>query len=255
MKINAKKIVELLKQRHCEDIGFAECKTGSSYMHNIRRFDYWAIKPSWAKPYSYGYEIKISRQDFLHDNKWHDYLNYCSEFYFVTPYKLIEINEVPPKAGLLWVTKNGNRVYLKKKAERREVPPENLKDVLFYLLMWRTKGKEFKKVKSIEYWRKWLKTNKTEKRLGSLVKSEIRNILISFQEENELLKKHLKRFKITKIAIDKLNINIDNDWNYEYHLNNKIEELKKKIGGDFVKKLEDLTISIESIKNSLKLKK
>ena len=68
----------------------------------------------------------------------------------------------------------------------------------------------------------------------------------------ELLKKHLKRFKITKIAIDKLNINIDNDWNYEYHLNNKIEELKKKIGGDFVKKLEDLTISIESIKNSLK---
>ena len=57
-----------------------ECKTCSTYFpdpQGLLKFDGLAITKSYTKPNIIGYEIKVSRNDFLQDNKWHLYLQYC----------------------------------------------------------------------------------------------------------------------------------------------------------------------------------
>lgn len=70
-----------------------ECKTCSTYFpdpQGLLKFDGLAITKSYTKPNIIGYEIKVSRNDFLQDNKWHLYLQYCNEFYFVVPKGLVK---------------------------------------------------------------------------------------------------------------------------------------------------------------------
>ena len=90
MSIETDDIKVLLKYRHKDDIFVTECKTGSSWFSEIQMLDGWAMKKKWSQPLSVGYEIKISRGDFLNDNKWMGYLPYCNELYFVCPVGLIK---------------------------------------------------------------------------------------------------------------------------------------------------------------------
>lgn len=50
-----------------------------------------------------GIEIKVSRQDFLSDKKWREYLPYCSRFYFIAPVGIIKKEELPKDIGLIEV--------------------------------------------------------------------------------------------------------------------------------------------------------
>ena len=67
----------------------------------LLKFDGLAITKSYTKPNIIGYEIKVSRNDFLQDNKWHLYLQYCNEFYFVVPKGLVKKEELPDHVGLM----------------------------------------------------------------------------------------------------------------------------------------------------------
>jgi len=105
--MNAKDIIKLLAQKHARDLFVSECKNGSTWFtEGGLRLDAWVMKRSWASPLTIGYEVKVSRQDFLSDSKWHGYLDYCNEFYFVCPPELIQPNELPPKRVLYWTSKN-----------------------------------------------------------------------------------------------------------------------------------------------------
>lgn len=83
-----------------------ECKTCSTYFPDLQgllKFDGLAITKSYTKPNIIGYEIKVSRNDFLQDNKWHLYLQYCNEFYFVVPKGLVKKEELPDHVGLIYL--------------------------------------------------------------------------------------------------------------------------------------------------------
>lgn len=82
-----------------------ECKTCSTYFpdpQGLLIFDGLAITKSYTKPCIVGYEIKVSRSDFLGDAKWHLYLQYCNEFFFVVPKGLIRKEELPDGVGLIY---------------------------------------------------------------------------------------------------------------------------------------------------------
>ena len=83
--LTAKDILRLIESRHSGDLVVAECKDGPTHYARHRRLDAWVMRKSWSKPALYGYEIKVSRQDFLKDDKWPDYLPMCNELYFVCP--------------------------------------------------------------------------------------------------------------------------------------------------------------------------
>lgn len=96
-----------------------ECKTASTWFSpRCSRFDAWILARSWRHPRFIGCEIKISRQDFLNDNKWPDYLPFCSEFYFVVSHEIVDSAEVPEQAGLMEASKNCKKLIVKKRPLR-----------------------------------------------------------------------------------------------------------------------------------------
>lgn len=85
-------------------------------------FDGLAIVQSYTKPCITGYEIKISRSDFLGDPKWHLYLQYCNEFFFVVPKGLIRKDELPDGVGLIYYDPEAKKVlHTVKKALYRKI--------------------------------------------------------------------------------------------------------------------------------------
>ena len=122
MKTTAATLLNLLKNRHSKDVCVQECKNGPTWTSSrVKKFDLWVMKKSYTKPMTWIYEVKISRQDFLRDDKWQTYLPYCSDLYFVAPIGIINVAEVPEEAGILVSSKNGVRLYCKKKAPHRNI--------------------------------------------------------------------------------------------------------------------------------------
>lgn len=59
-----------------------------------------------SKRWIRGFEIKVSRSDYLRDEKWHEYTEFCSSLTIVCPQGLIRKDEVPAPFGLLYVLNN-----------------------------------------------------------------------------------------------------------------------------------------------------
>jgi hypothetical protein len=127
-------IDKALAVRHKDDLYVPECKTGQTLKGSHRRLDAWVMARSYSPFRTIGYEIKVDRGDFVQDQKWVEYLDYCHYFYFVCPAGLIKSHELPDDAGLLWMTPSG-RLHDKKRATRREPDADKLRSILVYVLM------------------------------------------------------------------------------------------------------------------------
>ena len=174
--VTAGQIIEALALKHAKDIFVPQCKTGPSIGsgNSLRVMDAWTIQKSWAHTRATCYEVKVSRSDFLADEKWKDYLPYCNKLYFACPPHLIEPGEVSGEAGLRWVWQR--RVVTKKKAPHRDVTVPA--DVLLYILMWRAEVVEEGVGQSPrEFWQHWLERGQADKELGYKVSRRIRELL------------------------------------------------------------------------------
>jgi len=149
-EISEQYIIDVLASKHTQDLFVPHCKVGPSYgfsnisycacgrIHrnsNLLILDAWVMPYSWVKPII-GYEIKVSRQDFKRDKKWARYLEFCNLFYFVVPWGLIDVKEIPEEAGLVYLTKSQTSLrYIKRPPIRwwHQIPPS----IFQYVLMWR----------------------------------------------------------------------------------------------------------------------
>lgn len=123
-KVTALEIKKALTAYHPKDYFITECKTCSTYFpdpQGLLKFDGLAMTRSYTAPCITGYEIKVSRSDFLGDNKWHLYLQYCNEFYFVVPTGLISKDEVPENVGLIYYYPETGKLLKKRKAVYRKI--------------------------------------------------------------------------------------------------------------------------------------
>lgn len=237
MKIISNTLLNLLMQKHSKELCIPECKTGATFVGKPpMRLDLWVMKKSWTNPYVYGYEIKVSRQDFLNDTKWPEYLKYCTDFYFVAPPGIIQPDELPPEAGLIICSVNGKRLYTKKKAPSRTV---TIPDSIYrYVLMWRTKYNDRGIEQSQEdYWKQWLKRSDETKELGYNVSKKVQIILqekvSKVQRENNVLKNENKLYSHVKAVLEELEITKDTiKWKDSHELK---EMFLKKTKGPKVK--------------------
>jgi len=192
-------IKRILSQKHIDDVFVTECHTGRN--GKIRIMDAWAMKKSWAHPVTYGYEIKVSRSDFLGDEKWTEYLPYCNRFSFVCPNGLIQKEEIASGIGLIYVSKNSNRLITVRKAAHRFTEDTSLGSVYKYILMSRTKISkptmyipEFEKDK-IKWFENWLENKKYNEQFGRIVglnlKKAIKEKISEVEYKNHLLKRKM----------------------------------------------------------------
>src|SRR6185503_6730209 len=226
----AEELWRLLEQRHSKDVFVPECKNGPTQSaSNYLRMDAWVMNRSWANPCAWVYEIKVSRSDFIADNKWPAYLPYCNQFYFVTPAKLIDPREVPSQVGLLEAQGKGNgaRLITKKKAPYREIEmPESL---YRYILMCRVgvqpeyQGKE----SNAAFWEEWLTRKAENQGLGCSVSRRIRERATELEIESARLTQLMAGYDRVRETIRALGFNPDSGW---YHgLERKIETLKQVV--------------------------
>jgi hypothetical protein len=196
--MTAKDVIALLAQRHRDDVFVTECKNGSTQYANNVRLDAWVLKRQWVKPLVIGYEVKVSRADFLRDTKWRLYLPYCNQFFFAAPAGVIDPRELPPEAGLLVVTRTGDRLLTKKPAGRREVViPE---DLYRYILMCRV---QVKREDCEGKWQEWREMRERRRELGRWVGLAIKTDMCALGQRNRSLEQDIARMERTIARLEK----------------------------------------------------
>ena len=237
-------IQKLLRYRHSKDVYVSECKNGSTWFQNHLRLDGLAIARSWVNPVVTGYEIKVSRSDFMADEKYYMYLDYCNVFYFVCPTGLIQPEELPENIGLLWVSKTGTRLYKKKKAAYRDIDIPS--DLYKYILISRAEIKDpsyfnFNK-ETIEYWQKWLKTKEYNYEFGRNVSGSIRNVIRDqiekVERENNKLRDDNERYLLIKEMLVNAGFNIKDTWSLKYDLDRKMKQLQDKMPQNMLRTID-----------------
>ncbi len=204
--MTATQIQRMLADRHKDDVYVSECKDGATWDREHVRLDGWAMEKSWRHPRMIGYEIKVSRSDFLQDKKWPEYLPLCNELYFVCPAKLIQPEELPEHVGLIWA---GGRLVTKRKAAHRQVTDPS--KLFKYVLMCRSRiGPEVSSGDSrdekLAVWRRWLAEKRESRELGYQVKREIREMIRAVKNENDSLKRENERLALVKAELKKLEL-------------------------------------------------
>ncbi len=253
--ITAKDIVRLLATKHNKDVFITEAKNGPTWTAakgEMLKLDGWAMKRSWASPKFWGYEIKVSRSDFLGDDKWRGYLPLCTDFYFVCPTGLIDPDELPPEVGLLYVAKTGTRLFTKKKAQWRDI--ELPRDFLLHLLMSRLGDLEesIEPSHSESYWREWLSRKEDRQDIGYAVSRRLRELhskrVIEVSLKNDWLKSENEKLAHVKEIIEDLGIDT---WRYsdKVHIEDKMEKLW---AGKVVKAVEDITKQLNELYRDMK---
>lgn len=208
-------ISRLLKERHEKDVFVTGCKTGGSWTNkgHLKILDGWAMVCSWAHPRMIVYEIKTSRADFFHDEKWMTYLKYGNEFYFVVPWKMVAPEEVPDQCGLIYVNKKGNKLYTRKKSAYINVQDfKPIYSLMKYVLMSRAKilppeGARHPDMEITQQdWANWLNDRGEKTRVGrkieGIISRRTRKAVGEIQEmnyhltfENQRLKRELENTK------------------------------------------------------------
>ena len=135
-RITSTEIKKALAESHTKDFFLTEVKNGSTYCppaQGLLIFDGFAMTRSYTNPCIKIYEVKVSRSDFLRDNKWNLYKQYCNELYFVVPKDLIDKSELPDDVGLIYYNRDGSRkLVTKRRAVWRDI--EEPIDVYKYVI-------------------------------------------------------------------------------------------------------------------------
>lgn len=216
-----------------------ECKTCSTYFpdpQGMLKFDGLSIRRSYTKPCITGYEIKVSRGDFLQDPKWHLYLQYCNEFYFVVPSGLIDKSEIPPEVGLIYYNPENKTLRTKRKALYREI--EEPVGVYKYIIYSRleTDRTPFYEQRA-EYAKDYLEDKAQKRCIGTVLGSKMAKELQQCYERLENLKYTEERMDLYKAimqVLEKHNI----AWSWDKDAEKVTKSLDQALSSAYPKELE-----------------
>jgi len=247
--------IALAEKKHSDDYFLTEVKSGPTHANmNLRILDALAIRKSWAHPCISGYEIKISRNDFLGDIKYHTYLPLVHELSIVCPVGLIEKSELPTEIGLIWYNPDKKSLTVKKKPLYRKIEIDA--DLLMYVIMNRLEKDRIPFYSSkAEHFQAWLDNKISNHALGIRVKTKIATRLIEL--EDELAEKSRFDHGTEKAVFDAIIEVMRNNgyWRSENPaewLKEKFEEAYPPVLDDVIKRLQWEIENIERIKAKMK---
>ena len=242
-KLTARDIKIRLADKHIEDFFICEVKTGATfYNSDLHIIDAWVMKKSWTKPLITAYEIKVRRSDFIKDNKWHFYLDYCHSFYFICPRGIIKPEEIGKEAGLMYVYPDSKYIKTIKKAPYRKV--NFSQDLFTYILMNKLESDRYPFHDSKQdYIRDFLEHQRIDSELGRKLESKLADKLIDLNGIVERYKNDSETLKELKTLMQKYNLDT---WNI-------VEQIEKLLtGGLKIYNKNSIIYSIKSCLNDLK---
>jgi len=254
IKITSGDIEYLLKAKHAEDVFVPQCKTGATFSGGrVHILDAWVMKKSWAHPLTTGYEIKVSRGDFLQDDKWRSYLPFCNAFYFVCPTGMIKPEELPDDTGLIYVSNTGTKLYTKKKAPYRK--DVTLEPIYKYVLMHRAQISRARDIMNrVDDWSEWMEKRDADKELGHNVSKKIRELVIErihiVETKNRQLERKNEQLQQVKEVLDKLGLGEGSM--YVYGLEQRIKDAATLLPGDIRGKTQSLVDQLTRFLDGLK---
>lgn len=201
-------IKKALADKHVKDFFITECKSGSTWLTptgDMKILDGLAIRKSWSHPCFTGYEVKVSRGDFLRDAKFYTYEELVNCLYIVCPNGMIERTELPESVGLMYYNPETKALTTRKKAIWRKI--EYSPDMLLYIIYSRLDSDRipFYSDKR-EYFEGYLADKYSCRMLGRDVKSKLiaENIKLKNQIENVAsLENHYKTYEAIKNVLYK----------------------------------------------------
>lgn len=240
-----------LAEYHPKDFFISECKTDSTYFagpQGLLIFDGLAITKSYTSPCITGYEIKVSRSDFQRDNKYHLYLQYCNEFYFVVPAGLLKKEEIPDDMGLIYYYPETRKLLKKKRALYRQI--EEPVGVYKYIIFSRLDQERIPFYESrAEYAEAYLqdRTHKEDigRRLGSKMAKELSDAYCRLAVMKGTEDKLVLLDNLLKVMQD----NGIHCWSYEDYADKLSATLQNKMDSD---SLEHLRRNLEGAINIVK---
>jgi len=237
-------LIERLATKHSGDLFVPECKDGGTQQRHHIRLDAWAMARSWAHPCTYGYEIKMSRSDFMRDEKWPAYLALCNRFSFVAPKGLISQEELPPEVGLIEAI-GAKRLITRRKAAHREGDLDL--SLARYLLMCRVVVKDYEVEDKLGYWQAWLDDQAKRKDMGyhvaRVTQEKYTRDVVAVQVKNDRLEAEVAQLAEVKRYLEGLGIKVRGD-QYSWRTRT-VDELRHKLGQELLTQMQGAIESLD----------
>jgi len=232
-------IKKALANAHYGEFFMAEVKNGPTGT-GMLKLDALAIYKSWSHQRMVGYEIKISRADFLQDGKMHLYLPYVHEFYVVCPAKMIDKKEIPDDMGLMWFNPDTGELKMKKKAAHRNITIDP--DMMWYIMMYRLESDRYPFHDSrTDYIKGYIDFSRDKRSLGQRLRTVLSQKIDHLEMEVERLSRRgddQKTVETLKAVMEKHGIKPQFDSDLVY-------ELDKALSKGYPKDLDTLLASIQ----------
>lgn len=255
MKVRADEITHALSKRHTNDLFLTEVKNGPTMGSGTEmyRLDAVGVKKSWTSPCITGYEVKVDRQDFLNDDKWPAYREYCHRLFFACPKGLIEKDELPEDVGLIWFNPEKGTTYTRKKPLFRDVGIPT--DMIYYILLSRLESEKhpfFSEQREMAEAYVNDKANRIElsKKLHSKMVEDLRDL----HQENAQLRRKQKSFDEKDETLDNIMKLMREHglsgrlWSIERELNSL---LNQSLPDETVRKLERIVSASKEVETLL----
>ena len=192
-KVTAGDIKIALAKKHWKDFFLTEVKSGPTQLaipSGLKILDGLAIRKSWTNPCFTGYEVKISRGDFLRDAKFYTYEELCNCLYIVCPKGMIERTELPESVGLMYYDPEKKTIATKKKAIFRKI--EYSPEMLLYIIFSRLDSDRYPFFsEKRQYFEEYLAGKRDNRELAHAVKTKL--VKDNARLESEL--EHVAQFR------------------------------------------------------------
>lgn len=249
-KVTSTEIKIALADKHYKDFFLTEVKSGSTWLSTVgemKILDGLAIRKSWTNPCITGYEVKISRGDFLRDAKFYTYTELCNCLYIVCPKGMIDRAELPESVGLMYYDPEKKTITTRKKAIFRKI--EYSPDLLLYIIYSRLDSDRypfFSDKKS--YFDAYLAGNIDNRILGRAIKTKLVQDNIRLEQEIETL----RRFEKTYKEYQEIRKVLEKHQIYGWRLEGIAAELDKALSRKPVEDVKAVRASLERVVNQLK---
>lgn len=247
--ITADIMLAALASKHSQEVFVPECKDGPTQsVSNYLRLDAWVMNKSWSNPKMTGYEIKVSRSDFLNDNKWHQYLPLCNEFYFAAPKGLIQLAELPASVGLIELL-GKSRLVTRRKAVYREIEFPSL--LVTYVLMCRTEiTGEYREHNQTEHWKRILADKVERDQIGLLVAGAIKDHVAKVTHENSELKSKYHDYDTVRRCLSAMGIDSE-EYFSTWNIQQKIQAAKSIFPPELMEAISELVHRLNNVKEQI----